>query len=339
MAIIASSHAPLLILDADLNIVAASTSFSHVCQIDSADLVGRPLGRLGAGEWNMPRLSSLLRIAASGCAQVKGYEFELKHERGTRHLVLDANRLDHMGAPQRWLLMTVSDVTEARRAQRLRDELLAEKTTLLQELQHRIANSLQILASVLIQSARKTRSEETRSHLHQAHGRVMSVAALQRQLAPSGNDRVELRAYFFALCQSLEAATIHDPGRLSLEVRSDECVTSAAVCMSMGLVVTELVINAVKHGFPGNRRGKIVVEYRSDGTAWILSVSDNGVGKDKNPAGVGAGLGTAIVESLARQLRARIRIADAYPRTVVGILHPESTMDECADGSPTALAI
>ena len=61
--------------------------------------------------------------------------------------------------------LAVSDVTEARLAERLKDDLLQEKAILLQELQHRVANSLQIIASVLMQSARKVQSEETRSHL------------------------------------------------------------------------------------------------------------------------------------------------------------------------------
>ena len=75
------------------------------------------------------------------------------------------------------------DVTDARIAEKLKDDLLKEKAVLLQELQHRVANSLQIIASVLMQSARRVQSDEARTHLQQAHQRVMSVASLQHHLA------------------------------------------------------------------------------------------------------------------------------------------------------------
>ena len=84
-------------------------------------------------------------------------------------------------------MLSVTDITHARAAEKLKDNLLREKDVLLQELHHRVANSLQIIASVLMQSARKVQSEETRSHLYDAHQRVMSVAALQQQLASSGS--------------------------------------------------------------------------------------------------------------------------------------------------------
>src|SRR3546814_1743456 len=64
-----------------------------------------------------------------------------------------------------------------------------------------------------------------------------------------------------------------------------------------------LVINALKHAFPGDRGGKILVDYNSNGSDWALSVSDNGVGTPETLAGAKPGLGTSIVEALANQLR------------------------------------
>ena len=85
--------------------------------------------------------------------------------------------------------MAIVDITEARIAEKLKDDLLREKAIQLQEVQHRVANSLQIIASVLMQSARRVQSEETRSHLYNAQQRVLSMATLQKQLAASGAER------------------------------------------------------------------------------------------------------------------------------------------------------
>src|SRR6202161_1497373 len=77
LAVIASSNEPLLFLTADLEVIAASASFCRTFQIDPASVAGRPLSELGAGEWAMPRLSSLLRATASGSAEIEAYEIDL----------------------------------------------------------------------------------------------------------------------------------------------------------------------------------------------------------------------------------------------------------------------
>jgi two-component system, sensor histidine kinase PdtaS len=258
LAVIASSTAPLLLLNGDLTLVAASKSFCRAFAIDPANVPGRPLRALGSGEWNVPQLISLLTATASGYAKVNDYEIDLRRVGvGDRRLVLNAQKLDYGNADSTRLLVSVSDVTDARLAEKLKDEMLKEKAVLLQELQHRVANSLQIIASVLMQSARSVQSEETRLHLHDAHQRVMSVAALQQQLAASKAGDVELRPYFTALCNSIGASMIRDHNQMSLDVSVDGSVTSADVSVSLGLIVTELVINALKHAFPGEHSGKI----------------------------------------------------------------------------------
>lgn len=322
LAVIASSNAPVLLLDGDLTVIAASTSFSRAFQIEPATVPGRPLAGLGAGEWDVPQLGSLLRATASGHAEIDAYEMDLTRAgQDARHLVLSAQKLDYFDGDTVRLLLTISDVTDARLHEKLKDDLLREKAILLQELQHRVANSLQIIASVLMQSARRVTSDETRGHLHDAHNRVMSVAAVQRQLAASKLGDVHLRAYFTELCESIRASMIRDHNQLSLEVSADESVTSADVSVSLGLVVTELVINALKHAFPGYRQGKITVDYQSRGAEWTLSVTDNGVGMPVDLERGKPGLGTSIVEAIAKQLDARVRIADANPGTAVSIVH------------------
>ncbi len=336
LAMVASSHAPLLLLDGDLVVVAASDSFCEAFQVQSADVSNRLVFEIGAGEWNLPRLRSLLTATASGQAAVKDYEIDLTPPgRDKRCLVIKAQKLDYgeQAAPR--LLMTISDVTEARLAEKIKDDLLREKAVLLQEVQHRVANSLQIIASVLMQSARKVQSEETRRHLKDAHQRVMSIATVQRQLSTAQVGDVELRPYFKQLCQSLGASMIRDHNKQSIDVNAEDSFVRADVSVSLGLIVTELVINALKHAFPDERSGKITVGYKTEGSNWTLSVEDDGVGMPKAGAPPPApGLGTSLVEALTRQLHATIKVTDRNPGTAVSIVGPDQARADAAPKQP-----
>jgi two-component sensor histidine kinase len=339
LAVVASSTSPIVLLDGDLVVVGASTSFFRSFDIDPATAPGLKIFALGSGEWDVRQLRSLLNATASGDAEIDAYEMDLKSEQGTpRRLVLNAQRLDYGDAAHRWILLSVADVTDARLAEKQKDDLLREKAVLLQELQHRVANSLQIIASVILQSARKVSSDETRLHLTDAHNRVMSVSAMQQQLAASRLGEVELRSYFTKLCESIGASMIRDHDQLVLEVKADDSTTEADVSVSLGLIVTELVINCLKHAFPGGRLGKIEVGYRSRGPNWTLSVGDDGVGMPGDRASSTPGLGTSIVEALAKQLSARVQVVNAHPGTIVSVIHTQiaavTEEDEDDDLSP-----
>ncbi len=340
MAVVMSSHAPVLLLDGDRAVVGASQAFCLAFGIDGATIVGRELASLGDGEWAIPQLQSLLKATASGLAEVKNYEFDLKREgRPSRCLVLNAHKLDYGEGEAVRLLLAISDVTDARIAEKMSDDLIRDKGILLRELQHRVANSLQIIASVLLQSARKVQSDEARSHLHNAHHRVMSVAAVQKQLAVSSIDRVSLRPYLTQLCESIGASMIHDPDQIRLEVKSDDSRVNANVSVSLGLVVTELVINALKHAFPGGRPGKIMVDYGSAGADWTLAVSDDGVGMPM-PAGTAKpGLGTNIVQALANQLDASITVLDGDPGTAILLEHVQPGKGEPGISGAAEMAV
>ncbi|MEO8455865.1 MAG: sensor histidine kinase [Sphingomicrobium sp.] len=321
-ALIASSKAPLVLLANDLTVIAASGSFCSSFGIEPYTVNGTKLADLGAGEWNVPQLNSLLRATFAGAAAIDAYEMDLVREgKDTACLVLNAHKLDYGDTEEPRIVLAVTDTTSARLAAKLKDELVQRNHILLQELQHRVANSLQIIASVLMQSARRVQSEETRTHLHDAHQRVMSIATLQKQLAMKSSDKVELSKYLEDLCASIGASMIDDQDRVSLVSTVDDTVTSANVSVSLGLIVTELVINALKHAFPGrNQKGQITVDYLTNGKGWTLTVGDNGDGM-ASEADSKPGLGTGIVEALARQLDASVQVADQRPGTKVSVVH------------------
>ncbi len=323
MAVIESSPTPLLLLGGDLRVVGASVSFCDAFGIDPATAVGGTLFELGSGEWDVPQLRALLGAIATGTPQVAAFEMELGRPGfEPRCLIINARRLTYRDIGQPRLLVAVADVTDARANEHAKDEAIDRLGVLLSEVRHRVANSLQIVSSLLLQTARRSGSPAIRDSLTVAHNRVMSVSALERQLSasPDGDQNVELATYFTSLCDNITASMIDDRKSVVLAVTGGGLVSSRA-SISLGLIVTELVINALKHAFPAGRTGRIEISYQAHGPNWTLSVRDDGVGIPADRPAIRAGLGTGIVEALARQLQATVEVVSAVPGTIVCIEH------------------
>jgi chemotaxis protein methyltransferase CheR len=237
---------------------------------------------------------------------------------------LNARKVFYEKGSHTTILLGIEDVTRQRVLEREKDELLRQKDILLEELQHRVANSLQIIASIILLKAKTVDSEETRVHLQDAHKRVMSVAAVQQHLhASASSGSVEMGPYLSRLCETLATSMIGENRPISLRVSGEGGSATSRQAESLGLIATELVINSLKHAFSENTKdGQITVAYDVSGTDWKLSIADNGVSK---PDGVFAqpktGLGTGIVKALAQQLGAKVETLAGPEGTTVTVTH------------------
>jgi chemotaxis protein methyltransferase CheR len=156
----------------------------------------------------------------------------------------------------------------------------------------------------------------------------MSIAAVQKQLHPTApGGAIEVAPYLSRLCETLATSMI-DTRPISLKVVGQGGSATSRQAESLGLIVTELVMNALKHAFPDDKaKGRITVAYDTAGTDWKLSVSDNGIGK---PDGVFAqgksGLGTGIIKALSHQLDAQVETTVSPKGTTVSITHATFSM-------------
>jgi chemotaxis protein methyltransferase CheR len=323
--IVDTVHEPVLVLDNALRVVAASRSFYTIFKVQPEDTQGKLLYALGDRQWDIPKLRLLLEKVIPEHGVMEDYEVE--HEfpgLGHRTMCLNARQVFYEGGAGATVLLSIQDITERRIFEREKDELLRQKNVLLEELEHRMANSLQIIASIILMKARTVNSEETRLHLHDAHKRVMSVAAVQQQIHASGTSGpIAMVPYLTRLCETLATSMISDVRPVSLTVVGEAGIASSREAESLGLIVTELVMNALKHAFLDEKaKGHIIVTYEVAGTNWKLSIADNGVGK---PDGVFAqeksGLGTGIVKALAQQIGAQIETLSGPEGTTVSITH------------------
>jgi len=324
-------RAPLLVLDNDLEILAASDFFHRLFRIGAEETRGQKLFALDNGAWDIPELHVLMERLQDDHDVTD--DFALAHEfprMGTRHLLFHARRAAGTGGTHAFILLGIEDVTERLaveaekgRLQHRTSELLKQKEMLLKEMQHRIVNSLQIIASILMLKARSVTSEEARQQLHDAHRRVMSVAAVQEHLRASGRaDAIEIAPYLNKLSASLAESMVGE-GRVKIAVTTDDGVVPSADAICLGLIVTELVINALKYAFPKDHAAPLVtVRYEIHGPDWKLSVTDNGVGRAE-AAGARAkdGLGTSLVAALAHQLEAKVATTNSPTGMSISVTH------------------
>jgi two-component sensor histidine kinase len=324
-AIIDTVPVPLLVLDLDLRVVVASRAFYSAFAVLPADTQGRLLYELGDGAWDISDLRERLQAIAPDHDTMDSYEFEREFPGiGLRALRLNARELFYATGIHTTILLSIEDVSRQRVLEKEKDALLKEKDVLLVELEHRVANSLQIIASIIMLKARAVESEETRRHLQDAHKRVVAVAAVQKHLHGSAlTGAIDMRPYLETLCEALSQSMIGDERPITLRVTGGGGSTTSRSAESLGLIVAELVINSLKHAFDENTKdGRITVSYDVAGTDWMLTVADNGVGK---PDGVFAqpksGLGTGVVKALAKQLDAHVVTKSGMGGTSVAITH------------------
>lgn len=317
----------LLVLDEKLNVVAASRSFYSTFKTSAEETVGRRIYDLGAGEWNISALRQLLERIVPEHGVMDNFEIEQNFTHlGKRTMLLNARKVFYHGDANTTLLLAIEDVSVRRYTERLLKSLSDQKDTLLSEMSHRVANSLQIIASILLLKARSVQSTESREHLEDAHRRVQSVATLQKQLKGTANgEKIDLSEYLTRLCETLSGSMISDKRTLSLKVKAENSFVLSDQAVSFGLVVTELVINAFKHAFPEHSpEDEIDVVYSETPSSWVLSVQDNGCGMPDSVPEKSAGLGTAIVNAIAQQLGAKVEVVSTAKGTSVSLIHNDA---------------
>jgi len=184
--------------------------------------------------------------------------------------------------------------------------LAAEREVLLREVNHRVGNSLQIIASLLHLQANSSPQDEVKAALTNAMGRVAAVAQVHRRLYTSHDLKsVLLNQYLDALLEDLRrSAEGNRMSRLTLKTEAIEIDPDRAV--AIGIIVNELVMNAVKYAYPDGA-GPIHVDLHASGDDLTLSIADQGVGLDaKQNDPRSTGMGQRIVAAMAAKLEASV---------------------------------
>jgi two-component system, sensor histidine kinase PdtaS len=178
----------------------------------------------------------------------------------------------------------------------------------LRELSHRVANNFAVIAALISRKAGSITDAQARSVLDEAIEQVTIMARLHRHLQVDGDVvSVESKRFIGELCQDLQTFMARDRP-ITIEHAGIACVLAVAQAVPLGLIINELVTNALKHAFPGNRRGRVSVRLdQPTPKDLLLVVEDDGVGVRGHslPTGMGRGVVDALAGQLGGQLECR----------------------------------
>ena len=201
--------------------------------------------------------------------------------------------------------------------------LLEQKTALLHEVSHRVSNSLQLISSLISIQATRAGDPHTRDALLQARERVQAVMLVHRRLYTSEEvGSIEIDKYLEAMAEELQASVLATDLGHRIVVAAAPLQIAPDKAVSIGVIVNELITNALKYAFPPGKAGTIRVGlHQTDGNMIALVVEDDGVGfSDDGAAPKGTGLGTLIIGAMARTLQGDCRARQPSPagsRTVL----------------------
>jgi PAS domain S-box-containing protein len=209
------------------------------------------------------------------------------------------------------VMSIVRDITDRRRAEELIQASLREKEALLREIHHRVKNNLQITSSLLRLQAGAIENPEARQVFAETQHRIRSMALVHEKLYGSTNlSQIDFGDYIRTLGDLLFKSFAVDPSRIRLTVIDEEVLLSIDTAVPCGLIVNELLLNALKHAFPDDARGEIVVELADGGDGWCrMAVRDDGIGLPDDAAHDSAGtLGLQLVRGLVAQLDGQLSV-------------------------------
>jgi phosphoserine phosphatase RsbU/P len=239
-------------------------------------------------------------------------EYGMRHKGGHYINVLDRGFFFHDDTTGKDSVMgTIQDITDRKKAENIVAKALEEKNSMFRELQHRIKNSLAIIAGLVSLEIGNHDNEETRTALMSVNDRIRSLGNLYQLLYQTGDSRkVRLDRYLEIIIESIVSSYLQDSERIKVLKDLDPIEIDVKIAAPLGLILNELLTNSLKHAFPGDMGGEVTIALSCCDPCVLLKVSDTGAGLPQGFSMENAsGLGMQIVGLLTEQLEGNLDIA------------------------------
>lgn len=293
-------------------IIYANPEFEKLTGTTSGATVGKPWSALegkNARDDDAPTLG----IAIAESADFVG-TFEIKRPNGEPSYVDAYSNVieDDTGTPCYRFAALVEVGTHKQEREEEFEKRIREKDALLMEIQHRVKNNLQMIAALLRIEARNARGKIDTAPFDRLAGRIEAIKLLYGLLSEKGaSSEIDLGVYLGEVASAVLRSYAVEGIRLDLKV--DAYPVSVDVAMPTGLVVNELLTNALKHAFVGRDGGTITLHSLSDGNGCLIIIADDGIGLPDGAEWPKHGkLGSLIVQSLRENAKASLEV-DSKP--------------------------
>jgi PAS domain S-box-containing protein len=311
-ALLESAPDGIVVVDASGTIVIVNSQTERLFGYTRQELIGQPIELLVPARYHEthkgdrqgyvsdPKLRPMGAGRSLTGLTKDGHEFPV--EISLSPLVTDQGRL---------VMSIVRDITERRRAEEIIQASLREKEALLKEIHHRVKNNLQVTSSLLRLQASSIAHPRAREVFEETQNRIQSIALVHEKLYQSTNlAQIDLAGYIRSLGELLFQSSAINPSNISLDVFGRDTFLSIDTAVPCGLIVNELLSNALKHAFPNDRHGQIRVDLDEDQDQRVtISVRDDGIGL---PAGFNSAdtktLGLQLVQALVQQIDGQFAI-------------------------------
>jgi PAS domain S-box-containing protein len=332
-------HAIVATTDVHGTITYANDRFCSISKYSREELLGENHRIINSGYHSKEFFQQMYHTIGNG--QVWRGEIRNRAKDGSMYWVAATivPFLDHEGQPRQYMAIR-TDITERKRVEQEREDLLVrlkvssadleqrvnertfelsntlnERGVLLQEIHHRVKNNLQVISSLMNLQLRSIKDQPTREALQEAQSRVKAISLIHEMLYQSKDyANVPFSEYARKLVANVFDVVGVAPGCVSLDLAIDDVALAVNKAIPCGLILNELITNALKHGFPNGRRGTVRVALGKIGEGKLqLSVTDDGIGI---PAGLDIrqtkSLGMHLVHTLAEQLGAEVEMTQEH---------------------------
>ena len=309
---------PFVILDENLRITTASRNFLRLFGDTEENVLGRRIDELKQGQWDVAALTALLKNVVPTESALETFLVEGEFlDLGHRIFKLNARKVHVPDNHITSLLLAFEDVTEATSADRNKDMMAAE-------LAHRIKNSLAVI-SAFISFELKHAAEPCIVGYQAMQSRINAVGNMYDVIARSSAfGPVDIPAYLAGIAASLRSSLLGEGSRIEIALDVEPFTVNADHAVPIGLLVNELVTNAVKYAFPDNK-GRIILGFRQRDGEFNLSVEDDGVGLDGGGrASESTGMGTRFVNAFVRQIGGTLARTSGAGGTTITVRLPTS---------------
>lgn len=297
-------------LDSGWRFINANKSFCALMGTIEKDIVGAPcnsvLSRLRGRDGQMDLCGDI--EANAGAAP-----FETLAYLGNKAMRMRVVRHGSLEGRQWTYLMMVEDVTDQMQAEQEIISSLHEKELLLKEIHHRVKNNLQIISSLLSLQYRDAKDDRLAYLLKESQGRIRSMALIHEGLYQTRNlSRVDFDGYIRRLTTHLLRTYGIDPSIIRLIPEVSGVTLGLDHAIPCGLIINELISNALKYAFPNGAKGDVHISISKDEGQYCLEVRDTGIGLSEEAlVSEGATLGLKLVHTLTRQIDGSLSVANS----------------------------